>query len=176
VTLILGGVEGCSTTRPSSEVPTPASYLSSRNGLIFYRLPAGWFDATADFQSSRILLWLMRNDYAGSIVIKEVTLDAAAREGMERHRLLRLAQLTMSLATASTGATVVREPDVMKLNGKLVCSYETMTSEHDTTRVLLLDTGSRVLEVRALAEGRSAEASAADIFSTQETLVKELRW
>jgi len=118
----------------------------------------------------------MRNDYSGSIIINEITLDAAARQVVRNDGLLRLAQLTISLSSENGGATVLQPPDIVMVNGWKLCAYEVLTASMDVVRVMLVDTGAHVYEVRALAEGKQRNASTAEIFSAQQNFVKSLRW
>jgi len=168
---------GCSTAPTSRETSTiPLSYATSRNGLLYYRLPDGWFDATTDAKSAGSVVWLMRDDYAASIVIDEIMLDAPAREAVRHEGLLRLAQLTMSLSSKNGDAVVVAPPDIVTINARNVCVYEMVTASKDRERVILVDADEHVYEVRALAEGTQQDVSAEDIFSVQQDLVKSLRW
>jgi hypothetical protein len=118
----------------------------------------------------------MRNDYSGSIIINEIALDEAARQVVRNDGVLRLAQLTISLSSENGGATVLQPPEVVTMNGRKLCVYEMLTSSKDVVRVLLVDTGAYMYEVRALVEGKHRNASTEEIFSAQQNLVKSLRW
>ena len=62
----------------------PASYIVSHDGSIHYRMPAGWFDAGGDSLTPESRLWLMRGDYAGSLTVRQVhvqAMDAGDDEG-----------------------------------------------------------------------------------------------
>ena len=115
----------------------------------------------------------MKNDYTASIQIEEVSIDAATRQVIQEEGLLRLARMSISLT--SGGTTVVQPPDPLTINGKRGCLYELLTASKDHLRVVLLDAGDHVYEVRALADEKSG-GSGADIFSVQEDLVNSFRW
>ena len=66
--LLLSGCAGSSRVAPGI---LHHPYATSRDGGLRYRLPAGWFDVTADPQSAGHALLLIRNDYRATIVVDE---------------------------------------------------------------------------------------------------------
>ncbi len=153
-----------------------APYFPSRDGVLRYRLPAGWFDATNDSQSTGNAVWLLRNDYGATISVSEVSIDEQGKKELERSGLLGLAQLTLALATNGRSAVVEEPPRLFRLNDREFCSYEfSIPSSGDALRVVLLNTGARVYGVTALASGEK-HVTAKDVFAAQEEFVGGLRW
>jgi len=162
-----------------SRVVTPslhAGYFPSRDGALQYRLPVGWFDATADSQATAHAIWLMRNDYGASITVDEIRLDAAARKEIERGGLLQLAQLVMALTTGEHGAMLLEPPAVVTVNGRPFCRYEMVASAtRDTLRVALFDTGEKAYVVTALLPEKVARRDP-QFTTVHESFLSTLRW
>ncbi len=170
-------IAGCATAPPASNVVLNTPYASSRDGALRYRLPAGWFDATADTQGAGHVIWLLRNDYAATIAVNEIHLDGAAREALRSGGVIRLANLSMALAAGGSSYTVVQQPEEMQVNGRplSVCALTT-TPANDILRVVLVDTGGKVYSITALVPGETKRGDQSEIFSVQDALVGSLRW
>jgi hypothetical protein len=174
--LVMALLPGCATT---SRVPVDIlqpSYSVSRDGRLQYRVPVGWFDATADSQAVGHAVWLMRSDYGATIAVDEVLLDAAARDAVRAEGLLELASLVVSLSAGDRGAVLIAPPVETTLDSRTVCQYTMMVSEtRDTLRVTLVDTGTRTYAVTAL---RSEKRGGQDVSLplVAERFVGALRW
>ena len=174
--LLLFLLFGCSSGPRVATTNLRAGYFPSRDGALQYRLPVGWFDATADSQATGHVIWLMRNDYGASITVDEVRLDAAARMEIERGGLLQLAQLVMSLTTGDRGAMLVEPPNMVVVNGRQFCRYEMVASStRDTLRMTLFDTGGKAYVVTALLQDKGASRDP-QFASIQENFLSTLRW
>jgi hypothetical protein len=168
---------GCSGTSRVVESPLYPSYNISREGLLRYKVPVGWFDATHDSQSVATEIWLVKNDYAATITVGRITVDAETRRAIDREGLARLAHLTMTLAGETSSATLLQPPTMSTVNGRDVYSYVVVSpSSNDTTRVVLIDTGENVFEVIGLVPGNQRRVSSSEVFSAQESFLKSLRW
>jgi hypothetical protein len=163
----------------SSRVPTDllqSSYSVSPDGHLQYRVPVGWFDATADSQAVGHTIWLMRSDYGATIAVDEVSLDAAARDAVRGGGLLELASLVISLSAGDRGAVLIAAPVETTLNSRTVCQYTMLVSEtRDTLHVTLVDTGTRTYAVTAL---RSEKRGGQDVAlpAVAGGFVEALRW
>lgn len=167
---------GCGSGPRVATTNLHAGYFPSRDGALQYRLPVGWFDATADSQATAHAIWLMRNDYGASITVDEVRLDAAARKEIERGGLLQLAQLVMALTTGEHGAMLLEPPAVVNVNGRLFCRYEMVASAtRDTLRVALFDTGGKAYVVTALLPEKAARRDP-QFSIVHENFLSTLRW
>lgn len=164
---------GCAGTSPSL-LHTP--YFSSRDGILHYRLPAGWFDATNDSIAAGNAVWLLRQDYAATISVSEVHLDEAARQELDHNGLLGVARLTMALAISAKPAITREEPRLFQIGGSEFCSFEyTMPSSGDALRVVLFDTGEKLYEVTALVSGEK-RGTGSDVFAVEQEFLGSLRW
>lgn len=174
--IVMALLSGCaSTSRIPTEILQP-SYGISRDGHLRYRVPVGWFDATADSQAVGHSVWLMRSDYGATIAVDEVSLDAAARDAVRAGGLLELASLVVSLSAGDRGAVLIAPPVETTLESRTVCQYTMMVSEtRDTLRVTLVDTGTRTYAVTAL---RSEKRGGPDIPlpMVADRFVGALRW
>jgi hypothetical protein len=169
-------LSGCAAgSRVSTGLLNP-SYAASRDGQLQYRLPIGWFDATADSQAVGHAVWLMRSDYGATIAVDEVSLDAGAREAIRDGGLLELAPLVISLTAGDRGAVLIVPPVDVTLNSKTVCQYTMLVSEtRDTLRVTLVDTGRHVYAVTAL-RSEKREGQSPSLTAVADDFVAALRW
>jgi hypothetical protein len=168
---------GCSGTSTTVSRALYAPYLVSRDGMLRYRIPAGWFTAVTDSSEPEKLVFLVRNDYAGSLTVNEVHLDGSARRQLEAGGLLPFAQLTASLEASSKSGIVVSAPVIIQVNGKEACTYELeFRGNGDRVRTVLVDTGHRVYSVAALVNGSTGSGAAGEILTAQQAFVSALRW
>jgi hypothetical protein len=168
---------GCASVSPppSSSVLHPP-YFVSRDGGIRYRLPAGWFDATGESQESGRAVFLVREDYGGTLTVNEVHVDPAARRTLAQGSLLQIARITASLESGSKSGLIVREPESVRWNGKEGCAYEVEYANGDRVRTCLVDTGERLYAVAALVNSGAPSAALREIFAVQQAFVAALRW
>ncbi len=165
---------GCGAPPPAPpRLSTP--YSIARAGYLRYRLPVGWFDVTADSQAHGNAVWLLRSDYAATITVNEIRVDATARSEVARAGLTTLARLTMFLSTQDKGALLQKPPEEFVVRGRPCCSYELLLpSSGDVLRTILFDAGEKFYAVAALrASGMSKGADVADV---QMEFVEGLRW
>jgi hypothetical protein len=174
--IVLPLLAGCaSTARVPADLFHP-SYSSSRDGALQYRLPVGWFDATADPQAAGHAAWLMRSDYGATISLDEIRLDPGARADVRSSGLLQLSYLIISLTSGDRGTVLLEPPSLRRVNGKEVCRYSMVVSEtKDTLQVTVVDTGDRVYTITALDTGKG-EDGGISLVSLTEGFVAKLRW
>ena len=170
--LLLGG---CAAEPAATRVRFQPDLRLSRDGALGYRLPTGWFDVTADSQATGRAIWLVRNDYGVSITVEQVYLMARAEGELGEEPLLHLAQLTLPLVAGARAASVQRQPELFRLNGREYCVYELLAgdrSEH--LRVVLFRARQRVYAVTFYGDG--SEEAAAGISAVEEPFLRTLRW
>ncbi len=173
--LLLAFLAGCGSPPPPPEAPLPASYRVSRDGVLHYEVPDGWFDATADTQSSGPVIWILRKDYGATITVNEIHLDPQARRDLARGGLLQVGQLTQGLSVGDGSTLLLHPAEIVRSNGREFCTYELLTSNaQDTVRVLLFNTGEHIYSVSALRQG--SRAGGPEVFTVQEGFVNGLRW
>jgi hypothetical protein len=168
---------GCGSVAPTTAPPLlHQPYFLARDGAVRYRLPAGWFDATAESQGTDRAVFLVRGDYSGTLTMHEVHVDPAARRDLSEVGLLQIARMTASLESGSTSAMIVREPEIIRMNGREGCAYEVEYSSGDRVRTVLVDTGERLYAVAALVNSAAPAGARRDIYATQQAFVAALRW
>jgi len=168
-------IGGCSAEPASTRVRFHPDYRLSRDGALGYRLPAGWFDVTADSQATGRAIWLVRNDYGASITVEEVYLMDRAKGELGDDPLLHLAELTLPLVAGERWATVLRPPERFTLSGREYCAYELVTGERpEHLRVVLFEAGRRIYAVTFYGDGTAA--ARAGISAVQEPFLRGLRW
>ena len=161
----------------TSRVPDFLSreYFTSKDGLVRYRLPLGWLNASDDPPSSSDIIWLVRDDFAATISMKEVVVDEQTRREIDRSGLGRIAELTLALVSGERGVNVVNPPVSGWSHGMRVCRYEYATgSSSDTASVILIDNGEKVYEVRLLMTDKIGSNAAGDVLAVQQHFVDGL--
>ena len=150
-------------------------YFASRNGLLRYKLPSGWLNATNDSLSSNNTIWLVRSDFAATLSVSEVVIDAETRREVQRTGLKRVAELTLALASGERGVSVVSPPHSASFGGRPACTYEYVTGHpNDRVHVVLIDTGTIVYEVRMLMTDKAGPTEEGIVL--QEAFVRNLVW
>jgi hypothetical protein len=168
-------VGGCASEPASTHARLHGEDRLSRDGVLHYRLPVGWFDVTADSQATGRAIWLVRNDYGASITVEQVYLMGRAEEELGEEPLLHLAQLTLPLVAGPRAATVKRAPELFRLGSRQYCGYALVTAERaEQMQVVLFDVGSRVYAVTFFGDG--SPAATAGISAVQEPFLRALRW
>jgi len=174
--LLLAALLGAGCGAPPPSPPRlSAAYGIARDGYLHYRLPIGWYDVTTDSQAHGNAVWLLRSDYAATITVNEIRVDASARDEITRLGLIPLARLTMFLSTQDKGALLQRPPEEFTLRGCPCCSYElAIPSSGDILRTIILDAGEKVYAVAALRTG--GMNGEAEVAAVQMEFVEGLRW
>jgi len=167
---------GCATPGPAAASVASPSYFLSRDGAIRYRLPAGWFDVTPDSVSADRAVFIVRNDYAGSLTVRQVHIRAVDRTDLEGEGLLQVAKLTAALETSSKPGMLAREPDRYPVNGREAVSYDVEYSgSGDRTRTVLLAADGRLYAFTALVNGTAPSGAVKEIFGVLQTFIATLR-
>ncbi|HTY57289.1 MAG TPA: hypothetical protein VMF59_00670 [Bacteroidota bacterium] len=159
-------------TSSSSEV-----YAVSRDGTIRYRLPAGWFDAAADTLAADRTVWLVRDDYAGSLTVRQVHLRAVDAGDLGGEGLLQVAKLTAALESSTKPGIIAREPDRADVGGREAVSYDLeYRGSGDRTRTVLLASAGRIYAVTALVNGTAPPGAGKEIFALLGSFIAALRF
>lgn len=168
---------GCSSPPHSSDVSFTAPVLVSKDGKLRYRVPRGWFDATAHPKAPPSGIWVVRNDFAASLTISRVEIDVLTQRELSDGGLLRVGELTMELATSSRLARVVEAPVIVHAGDREYCLYEIEeAATHDVLRVVLFASGEGVYEVKALASGGMSADERRNVSAVQRGFLQQLRW
>jgi hypothetical protein len=169
-------LSACSTTPAVNRVTLQPTAGLSRDGILQYRLPVGWFDVTADSQAVGHTIWMFKNDYRASMTVDEVHTDPAARDLLERRDLLQLARLLLPLVQSEKRAVVEEPPGLSLFRGHSFCVCELTTKDNDTLRYVLFSAGPRLYAATLLFSGGAEGWSKADARGVQQTLLESLEW
>lgn len=170
-------VMACASTPRVSESLFNKEHLTSRNGMLRYRLPTGWLNVTNDSIPSSSEIWVVRNDFAATLSVREVVIDAGTRSETRRAGMNRVAELMLALVSGEGGITVVTPPAESSLNGRRVSTYEyTSDGPGDRVHIILMDTGTKVYEVRMLMTKRIPMSASSESIALQEMFVQNLVW
>ena len=168
---------GCVSAPRTMESRFGREYLPAKDGQLRYRLPEGWLNATNDAPASDDIVWLVRGDFAAMMSVTELNIDTETRLEIRGKGLSRLAELTLALESGEKGISIVQNPSIILLHNANVCTYEYVTGQPtNRMRVLLVDTGSRVYEVRALMTETIKGEETSEVASMQDAFVENLKW
>ena len=167
---------GCATPGPAASSAPPTAYLLSRDGAIHYRLPAGWFDVMPDTLSADRAVFLVRDDYAGSLTVRQLHIRSVDNADLGGEGLLQVARLTAALETSGKPGMLVRGPDRYPVNGREAVSYDVgYSGSGDRTRTVLLAADGRLYALTALVNGTAPAGAAREIFGVLQTFIAALR-
>lgn len=166
----------CVPPPPAAAPAAPVPYAVSRDGTIRYRLPAGWFDAAADSVAADRAVWLVRDDYAGSLTVRQVHVRALERGDLGGEGLLQVAKLTAALETSSKPGIVTREPGRTDIGGREAVTYDLeYNGSGDMTRTVVLASDGRIYAVTALVNGTARQEAGKEILAALQTFLEALR-
>jgi hypothetical protein len=118
----------------------------------------------------------MRDDYAGSLTVRQVHIRAVGRADLGGEGLLQVAKLTAVLETSSKPGILVREPDRYYVNGLEAVSYDVEYSgSGDKMRTVLLTADGRVYALTALVNGTAPPGAVKEIFGVLQSFIAALR-
>lgn len=168
---------GCAASvSTNSAAPYTPSRLS-RDGVIQYHPLTGWLDVTADSSGSDRTVWLVRDDYAGSLSMREIHVDPTVRRNLGIANLVDVARLAAALEIGSRRGFLARDPEPMRENGKDVVAFEVDYRESgDKMRAVVLSTGEHVYQICVLVNGTALPTVTNEIFGALDTFVGDLRW
>lgn len=167
---------GCAPTRETTEPAPPSAYVVARDGGFSYRVPRGWFDASADSQARGHAALLVRNDYGATIAVDEVLLDDAAHSELRRNGLVPVARLLVSLSSWDGDAILTVAPHAITLAGREACRYALASGNgEDAIEVTLVESGERLYTVRVLVSG-TGEGREISLRAAQKEFLETARW
>jgi hypothetical protein len=175
--LVLASWVGCSSAPESARDAGPPRVHRSRDGRLQYITPAGWFDATADAQAAGRAVWIIRNDYGGTLTIDEVKLDEAARRSSGAGGLEPIARLLMTLPSGERPVRAIRDPETVEQNGRVYCAYEVEVYEtRDLLRVVLFRAGERVYASTLVVPAAVRDRGYGQLLEAQSSFLGSVSW
>lgn len=166
-------IAGCASGPYSADVPLSPDAHRPAHAPFAYRVPQGWFDASAPGDSAGNLIWLVRGDYAATIAVREIRLDAETRRRMPSARAL--GELTLGLAAGSAAALVLTPLERVDGPGGDAYAFEQVhAASGDTTRIIVFRMEEAAYEVQALIVGGHRGAPREEVFSAQRRFVEAL--
>ena len=177
VLLALASWAGCSSAPESSrDTPVPVVHRS-RDGRLQYVTPPGWFDATADSQAAGHVVWIIRNDYGGTLTIDEVRFDAAALAAVRDEGLEPLAQLLMTLPSGERAVSRLSGPETFERDGKVFCGYQGEVYEtRDLVRVVLFQVEDRVYSSTLVVPAAVRDRGPEPLLEAQTAFLTAVAW
>jgi hypothetical protein len=174
---MLASVYGCSGTRETSRDDVVPAERRSRDGLLQYAPPHGWFDATADSQAAGHAVWIIRNDYVASITIDEVRLDAAAQATALTDGLEPIARLLMTLPSGDRPVRTLTEPATIERKGRVYCGYLVEAyGTNDLLSVVLFRADERVYSSTLVVPREARERGVDELVDAQAAFLGSVAW
>ncbi len=173
---VILSLAGCAPTRQATGPAPSSAYVVARNGGFSYRVPRGWFDASADSQARGHAALLVRNDYRATIAVDEVHLDAAAHSELRDGGLVPVARLLVSLSSWDGDAILTVPPHLITLADREACRYTLASgSGEDAIEVTLVESGERLFTVRVLVSG-TGEGRETSLRAAEKEFLETVRW
>ena len=139
----------CASRPPAaSTYPLLQKTVQTADGALSGRIPAGWNSASSDTLPSGVAAWLVSDDRAAFMVIREINLDQPASQRVLQGGLDLLARLSIALRSDSTRPAAAVPVQSSVLNNVSVRSYE-MTSGGEWRNVIVLMMKGRCYECEA---------------------------
>ncbi|HMD14915.1 MAG TPA: hypothetical protein VKI62_09835, partial [Bacteroidota bacterium] len=75
----------------TSHYPLSSDFFHSHDGMLTGKVPQGWFESTDDSIVSSLTVWLIREDFSATLLIKELSLDQRTEQQVRQSGLKLLA-------------------------------------------------------------------------------------
>jgi hypothetical protein len=123
----------------------------SRDGVFLYRIPEGWFDASADDEAKGHAVWLVRENLSATLAVEEIRMDDEVRQLVSEGALLEVGRLLSRLRAGKNGLTETRAPEWRDLGSREVCLYELANPKtNEIQRVLLFPISDHIIHRRII--------------------------
>jgi hypothetical protein len=154
--------------------PLLETTIRSQDGVFTGQVPRGWRAPGGDTIPEGSTVWLLREDIAAALAVKEINLDRASTQKIKEKGLRLLAELSLSFREdVNSGA---RKPSISEfdLNEKKCFGYELRGAEKEWKSVVVFALKSRYYECEAFANS-SAPDDTKTVLSAQQAFVSSLR-
>jgi len=108
----------------TSHYPLSTDFFHSHDGTLTGKLPQGWFESTDDSIVSSLAVWLIREDFSATLLMKELSLDQRTEQQVRQNGLKLLAHVSAGFQSDQGTETGI-DPKEFDIDGKQFCSYET---------------------------------------------------
>ncbi len=167
---------GCGSSLPYPlDYPLTSEPFLSRGNVFTGRVPKGWFFASADTMAPSYAAWVVRDDLAAALAVKELHLDPSAAERVQKDGVKALAMMSTAFQTSEApGAKIEKEPKEFTARGRKYCGYE-LTAGAIKKRVVVFTESNRYFECVALpVKGTWDEEQSQRLFAAQEAFLTTL--
>jgi|WetSurMetagenome_2_1015567.scaffolds.fasta_scaffold136740_2 hypothetical protein len=142
-----------------------------------YRIPAGWVQGAVDDAAPGSVVWLVRDDLAATLSIRQVSIDGVTRGDIDRNGLQRFADLHSALTSEEMRGSIVAHPVATHAGSSPASMYECQINDsRDWVRIVLVDTGTKVYQVNILAAAKVAAVSRDELVRVLNAFVNALAW
>lgn len=167
----------CSGTSHTVDIEFGEEYTLSPRAGLGYKTPAGWFDASADSINEGGDVLIVRDDYAASLSIHELSLDHIARARLQQEGAAILATMSQKLALAGDNARILAPVSKHVVQGREFFSFENVEVETgDTVIVAVMEKRGSAVEVRGRISGKAGKTTRAEVLAVRDAFISRLRW
>ncbi len=150
----------CASRPPAaSTYPLLATSVQTADGAITGRIPMGWNSAFSDSLPLGVDAWLVSDDRAAFIALREINLDRPTGQRVRQEGLELLARLSIAFRSDSAHAAASVPVRESVLNDLKVCSYE-LSVGGEWKSVIVMTLKGRFYECEANVAGGTAGVTA----------------
>ena len=149
----------CASRPPdASTYPLLATSVQTADGALIARIPMGWNSPPSDTLPSGVDAWLVSDDRAAFMALREINLDRPTGQRVRQEGLELLARLSIAFRSDSAHAAASVPVKASVLNDLKVCSYELATAG-EWKSVIVMTLKGRFYECEANVAGGTAEVT-----------------
>jgi hypothetical protein len=154
--------------------PLLETMVRSQDGVFTGQVPRGWRTSGGDTIPEGAVTWLLREDIAAALAVKEINLDRVSTQKVKEQGLHLLAELSLSFR-GDMNATA-KKPLISEfiLNEKKCFGYELKNGSNGWKSIIVFSLKSRYYECEAVLNIESAEAAKA-VLAAQQAFLSSLR-
>ena len=161
----------CGTSIPyKPDSPMQTTRFTARDGAFSASVPQGWI-VSDDSIAPELSAWLLREDLAAGIAIRELHPDKMTQERISHEGMKLLASIS---AGFHENAAVTVEPKEFDMRGRKYCSYE-LDKGANRQRLVVFQSGNRYFECEAAAvKGEWRPSEIDKLFSVQQSVLSSI--
>jgi hypothetical protein len=107
----------------ASNYPLTSQYFHSHDGMLSGRIPQGWFSSAEDTLAPSLMVWLIKEDFSATIVLKELKLDSLTVQHVKKEGLELLARISLRFQAEYNSSQILTLQE-FEIRGKKYCGYE----------------------------------------------------
>ncbi len=164
--------------RYASSAAMTTARIATPDKSLSVLLPRGWKETADPEGAPAIVLWMVREDYAGSISFQPLSMDPGLYLKLRRDGLVAIAKVSLSLKRqrAQDSILVVQPPETFTQSGRPFAAYEYSIDRGRTViRIVVFDSGTRFFECALMpSSGIASAGDNRDLMEVQQSVLATL--